>query len=58
MLDMYSYEMMHKAWKKQRTGPLLFFIVKFQGHTGQNADFDPDWAFPECNFSLNSLMAM
>ena len=33
--------------------------VKFQGHTGQQiADLDPNWAFPDCNFSLNSPMAM
>ena len=32
---------------------------KFQGHTGQKiANFDPDWAFPDWNSSLNSLMAM
>ena len=33
--------------------------VKFQGHTGQkNYDFDPNWAFPDSNSCLNSLMAM
>ena len=31
--------------------------MKFQGHTGQkNADFAPNWAFPDFNSSLNSLM--
>ena len=30
-----------------------------QGHTGQKiADFDPNWAFSDCNFRLNSLMVM
>ena len=29
--------------------------IKFQGHRGQKiADFDPNWAFPDCNSSLNS----
>ena len=33
--------------------------VKFEGHTGQKiADFDPNWAFPGCNTSLNSPMAL
>ena len=32
--------------------------VKFQGHTAlKNVEFDPDWAFPDCNSSLNSPMA-
>ena len=32
--------------------------VKFQGHTALKiVEFDPDWAFPECNSSLNSPMA-
>ena len=32
--------------------------VKFQGHTALKiAEFDPDWAFPDCNSSLNSPMA-
>ena len=34
-------------------------FVKFRGHTVQKiADFDPNWAFPDFNSSLNSLMAM
>ena len=33
--------------------------VKFQGHTAKKiVDFDSKWAFPDCNSSLNSLMAM
>ena len=32
--------------------------VKFQGHTALKiVEFDPDLAFPNCNSSLNSLMA-
>ena len=32
--------------------------VKFQGHTAKTiVEFDPDWAFPDCNSSLNSPMA-
>ena len=42
-----------------RRGALLFFKVsKFQGHTALKiVEFDPDWAFPDCNSSLNSPMA-
>ena len=44
------------------TRSALLFLrssVKFQGHMAQNIiDFDPNWAFPDCNSSLNSLMAM
>ena len=33
--------------------------VKFQGHTGQKlANFDLYWAFPDCNSSLSSSMAL
>ena len=33
--------------------------VKFQGHTAQKiVEFDPNWAFPDCNSSFNSPMAM
>ena len=33
--------------------------VKFQDHTAvKNVEFDPNWAFPDCNSSLNSPMAM
>ena len=33
--------------------------VKFQGHTALKiVEFDPDWAFPDCNSSLISPMAM
>ena len=33
--------------------------VQFQGHTALKiVEFDPKWAFPDCNSSLNSPMAM
>ena len=53
--------MMHKAWSSIEDVLYCFSrpSVKFQGHTGQTiVDFDPNWAFPDCNPSLNSLMAM
>ena len=53
-----GFEMMHKAWCSIEEVPFCFprSSIKFQGHTGQKiADFDPKWAFPDCNFSLNSL---
>ena len=32
--------------------------VKFQGHMAHKiVEFDPDWAFPDCNSSFNSPMA-
>ena len=52
---------MHKAWSNIEEVPYCFsrLSIKFQGHTGQRiADFDPNWAFPDCNFSLNSPMVM
>ena len=34
-------------------------FVKFQGRTGHKiANLDPNWAFPNCNSSLNSPMAL
>ena len=42
--------------------PTLCFwrsYIKFQGHTALKIiEFDPNWAFPDCNSSLNSQMAM
>ena len=52
--------MMHKAWSSIEEVPYYFSrsSVKFQGHRGQKiADFYPNCAFPDCNSSLNSLMA-
>ena len=55
-----GYEMMHKAWSSIEEVPYYFSrsYVKFQGHTAKKIiDFDPNWAFPDCNSSLNSPMA-
>ena len=52
--------MMHKAWSSIEEVPNCFArsSVKFQGQTALKiAEFDPDWAFPDCNSSLNSPMA-
>ena len=52
--------MMHKAWSSIEVVPCCFSrsSVKFQGHTALKiVEFDPDWAFPDCNSSLNSPMA-
>ena len=53
--------MLHKAWRSIEEVPYCFWrsSVKFQGHTAlKSLAFDPDWAFLDCNFSLNSPMAM
>ena len=53
--------MMHRAWCSIVEVPYCFSksYVKFQGHTALKiVEFDPDWAFPDCNSSLNWLMAM
>ena len=53
--------MMHKAWSSIEEVPCCFSrsSVKFQGHTALKiVEFDPNWAFPDCNSSLNSQMAM
>ena len=54
-----GYEMMHIAWSNIEK--VLYCVsrlsVKFQGNMGQKiADFDPNWAFPDCNSSLSSPM--
>ena len=56
----YDDEMMHIAWCCLEEVPYCFSrsSVKFQGHTALKImDFDPDWAFPDCNSSLISPMA-
>ena len=53
--------MMHKAWSGIEEVPYCFSrsYIKFQGHTALKiAEFDPNWAFPDCNSNLNSPMAM
>ena len=53
--------MMHWAWSSIEEVPYSFSrsYIKFQGHTALKiVEFDPNWAFPECNSSLNSPMAM
>ena len=53
--------MMHKACTVIEEVPYCFSrsSIKFQGQTGQKiADFDPNWAFPDCNSSLNWPMAL
>ena len=52
---------MHRAWSSIVEVPYCFSrsYVKFQGHTALKiVEFDPNWAFPDCNSSLNSPMAM
>ena len=53
--------MMHRAWISIVKVPYCFSrsSIKFQGHTALKiVEFDPNWAFPDCNSSLNSPMAM
>ena len=53
--------MMHRAWSSIVEVPYCFSrsYVKFQGHTALKiVEFDPNWAFLDCNSSLNSPMAM
>ena len=53
--------MMHKAWSSIEEVPYCFSrsYVKFQGHTALKiVEFDPNWAFQDCNSNLNSPMAM
>ena len=52
---------MHKASSSIEEVPCCFsrWSVKYQSHTGQKiAHFDTNWAFPDCNSSLNWHMMM
>ena len=56
-----GYEMMHTASSSIEEVLYCFSrsSVKFQGHTTLKiVEFYPNWAFPHCNSSLNSPMAM
>ena len=56
-----GYEMMHKAWSSIEQVPycLSRSSMKFQGHTGQKiTNFYQNWAFLDCNCSLNSPMGL
>ena len=52
---------MHRAWSSIVEVPYCFSrsYIKFQGHTALKiVEFDPNWAFPDSNFSLNSPMVI
>ena len=54
------YEMLHKAWSSIEEVSYCFSrsSVKIQGHMVLKIiEFDPDWAFTDCNSSLNWPMA-
>ena len=56
----YDDEMMHIAWCCLEEVPYCFSrsSLKFQGHPALKiVEFDLDWAFLDCNSSLNSPMA-
>ena len=56
-----GFEMIYKAWSSIKEVPYCFSrsSIKFQGHTGQKiANFDPNWAFLDCNASFNSPMGL
>ena len=56
----YGNEIMHTAGSSIEKVPYCFSrsSIKFQGHTALKIiEFDPDWAFPDCNSSLNTQMA-
>ena len=49
--------MMHRAWSSIVEVPYCFSrsYVKYQGRMDiKIVEFDPNWAFPDCNSSLNS----
>ena len=51
--------MMHKAWSSIEEVPYCFpsSSVNLQGRTALKiVEFDPNWAFPDCNSNLNSPM--
>ena len=55
-----GYEITHKAWSNIEEVPYCFSrsYMELQGHTAKKiVDFHPNWAFPDCNCSSNSLMA-
>ena len=56
-----GYEMVQKAVSNIGEVPyyLLRSSIKCQGHTGQKiTDFDPNWAFPDCNLIFDLPMAL
>ena len=56
-----GFEMIYKAWSMIGEVPYYFSrsSIKFQGHTGQKiTNFDSNWAFLDCNCSLNSPMGL
>ena len=55
-----GYKMMNKGWSSIEEVPYCFSRswIKFQGRTSLKiVEFDPNWAFPDCNYNLSSPMA-
>ena len=56
-----GFEMIYKAWSSIEEVPFCLSrsSMKFQGHAGQKiANFYPNWAFLDCNCSLNTPMGL
>ena len=57
-LNLNMDEIMHKAWCC--LGEVLYCFsclsIKFQSHTAQKIDFDPNWVHLDCNSNLNLPM--
>ena len=55
-----THRFWHKAWSSIEEVSYCFSSsVKFRVHVGEKiANFDPNWAFPDCNSSLNSPLAL
>ena len=54
-------QMVYNAWCSIEEVPDCFWrsSVKFLGHAALKiTNFDPNWVFPDCNSSLNSLIAL
>ena len=51
--------MMYKAWSSVKRCPIVFKVIRqiSRSHGSEIVEFDPNWAFPNCNTSLNSPMA-
>ena len=56
-----GFEMIYKAWSGIEEVPYCFSrsSIKFQGHARQKiTNFDPNWAFLDCNSSSNSPIGL
>ena len=58
-IDIWQWNHAHSSKQHRRCALLFFKVIRhiLRSHGAKIVEFDPDWAFPDCNSSVNTQMA-